>query len=395
MLKRIAAAVVAVFVSTAAFGQSPSAPGYGPAPFSTLPGINAQNAASNGGVCANCTPAPNLLVNPSMDIDQANEGASIAITNAGGDVNLIDQWIAFASSTASNLSAAQVTDAPPGFSHSLKFTVGTGASLGGSDLVVIKQNIEANQATNIAFGTSRAATLSVSFWLKASVAGVYGYTLYNPNAARSYIQACTVAAATWTQCSAIIPGDTGGTWTLTGTGPGIQLSVTAAAALNSTGGVWASTPRFATSAQTQLTTTTNATLQITGAKLEISAVPTPFVRRDFAAELGLAERYYEKNYDIGTALGTVTTTGSWFFATTSASSISAPIVFKATKRCDPTMTAYSPATGTAGKAHDYINNAEITPTVDLQGNAGARFSGAPSTGTAVNIGVNWSASCRL
>src|SRR6185437_12240767 len=69
-------------------------------------------------------PAPNILVNGGMDFDQASEGTSIA-ASAGGNTFTADGWKTNASDSSSGDTIQQVTDAPPGASHSIKLTIGT------------------------------------------------------------------------------------------------------------------------------------------------------------------------------------------------------------------------------------------------------------------------------
>jgi hypothetical protein len=113
--------------------------------------------------------------------------------------------------------------------------------------------------------------------------------------------------------------------------------------------------------------------QITGAKLEISPVPTPLVREPFQRMLARCQRYYEKSYDIGVAIGSVSLNGNAdliaTFGTASAGAWGKDVGFIVTKRAAPTVTLYSPATGASGKVRDSFNGADVTG--NLQ-NVGAR-----------------------
>jgi hypothetical protein len=55
--------------------------------------------------------------------------------------------------------------------------------------------------------------------------------------------------------------------------------------------------------------TTGATAQITGVQLEKGSTASSFEYRPYTTELQLCQRYYAKTYDIGTAVGTATSTG--------------------------------------------------------------------------------------
>ena len=95
------------------------------------------------------------------------------------------------------------------------------------------------------------------------------------------------------------------------------------------------------------------TLDITGVQLELGDTATPFEHRSFADELARCQRYYEKSYNYGTAVGTstylgaITMGGGTTGSTTSFSPLLCP-QYKVRKRTAPTVTVYDPA-GTSGK----------------------------------------------
>jgi len=99
--------------------------------------------------------------------------------------------------------------------------------------------------------------------------------------------------------------------------------------------------------------TASATFDITGVQLELGDTATPFEHRSFADELARCQRYYEKSYNYGTAVGTstylgaITMGGGTTGSTTSFSPLLCP-QYKVRKRTAPTVTVYDPA-GTSGK----------------------------------------------
>ena len=188
----------------------------------------------------------NRIVNPAMDIDQANEGSSYSIPVNNTVTYAVDQWwgecISTAGTAASGITAQRVADAPAGFTHSLKVTVGTGASaVGAGDYLAVVQPIEANNISDLGFGTANAAPVSLSFWVKSSVAGTFAVALGNVSP-RQIISTFTVASAGVWQKVTIqnIPGDQAGTWG-TGNAVGLLVTFTIAAGSNyqsSTLGSW-------------------------------------------------------------------------------------------------------------------------------------------------------------
>jgi hypothetical protein len=86
-------------------------------------------------------------------------------------------------------------------------------------------------------------------------------------------------------------------------------------------------------------TTAGDFLYISQAKLEVGPAATPFETRPFGTELTMCQRYYEKSYNVETAVGTNTSTGLQRLTIAQNSIYArATIFFKVPKRAAPTMT---------------------------------------------------------
>lgn len=351
-------------------------------------------------------PRPNLLVNPSMEIDQLNEGASVTLTSAAAGATIVDEWKAAFTSTGHSpnaaVSCARSATAPAGFADSLKCTTGTGASaVGSGDYLIVYQPIEANQLVNLGLGASGAVTVCASWWQQASIAGyVYGVSLTNFAGTRSYPQifASSGTANTWQPVSACFPLDTAGSWVTSGASGSALLAfiVAAGSTYQGTGASWNAGNYYGTSALSNSgLTTAGFTFLVTGVKLEASPVPTAYLRRDVAAEIALAQRYFEKSPDIGTALGTVGNNGVEQGVYAVGAAFVGSVRFKVTKRAPPSVTTWSDNTGSSGKIYDATGAADLSgSTLDRIGTNGFRLSN-----TAVNSGhvyeFHWSADSRL
>lgn len=348
-------------------------------------------------------PQTNIVLNPSIDIDQVNEGA--AVTTSG--VYPVDAWNwFFSSANGATFSAARAADGPPGFANSLKLTCTAGATLNGTtDFIESVQWIEANLFTGSAFGTASAKSIYLGFWAKSSIANYTAcFSLQNANGTRSYIGNFTITAAnTWQFFAFIIPGDTSGTWTLTGNGKGALLSFAVASGTNfqTTAGAWTAGNLIASGSITNTFFATNATFQITGIDFKVAATPSPFVRRNFGDELRLCLRLYEKSYALGIVPGTATIgnevleygslgTGTW-------TTIGGTINYKASKRSVPTVITYSCTTGATGKASDATNSVDLATSVFSPNSGPDRFvwSVAMTAGANKNIQFHWSADSRF
>jgi hypothetical protein len=159
----------------------------------------------------------NRIINGDMRVDQR---ATAVTTNATYSV---DRWQLQKSNDATE-SVAQNTDAPTGFSNSLRNTISVGdASIGAAQFSGVQQRIEGYNISDLGFGTASAKTITVSFWVKATQAGTYSVVLNNGGTSRICWKSFTINSSdTWEYKTLTFTGDTSGTW-LTTNGSGIIL----------------------------------------------------------------------------------------------------------------------------------------------------------------------------
>ena len=235
----------------------------------------------------------NRIINGAMVIAQR---ATSATPTAGGYFT-IDRWrFSQAGSYATSLTPtiSQSSTAPAGFINSFLYTNGTGAAPTAAQLISFDQYIEGLNCADLDFGSATAATVTVSFWVRASVTGTYSVALTNDGLNRSYVSTYTINSAnTWEQKSVTIAGDTSGTWLKTnGTGIRVSFSIGAGSNLQTTAGAWQAGNFYTTSACTNLTATTGATFHITGVQLERGSTASSFEYRSYGTDLALCQRYY-------------------------------------------------------------------------------------------------------
>jgi hypothetical protein len=311
----------------------------------------------------------NLLFNGNMSIDQPNVGASIALTNSIN--HTIDGWNVHLNSSATGVTAQQVTDAPPGFSNSLKVTIGTGAgSVAAGDFLAIFQGMTVPVRDAMGEGQSGAVASSISCWMKSSIAGTFAYFFKTPTGTRTYVAPITINSAnTWQDVPlANFPNDTVGTWTPSGAFGGfIEIGLASGSTyLTNTANTWLGGNYAMITGTTTSTflTTTGATFQLTGCRLVQGATVGPYVLRQ--NELQLAQQQYEKTFDITVAPGTASTAGEY-----AADAFSATLRFnvspKVTKVQTPIVTLYSPNSGASSKIYDVTGAADVTASVTVNG----------------------------
>ena len=246
----------------------------------------------------------NMVINGAMTVDQRNGGSSV--TPTADQTYVLDRFGA-GLSVASKFSLEQTTTVPAGFENSMKATVVSAYTPGSAEWFGFFHKVEGLNASHLDFGTSDAKTLTLSFWVRSSVTGDYGFSLANSAQNRAYPVLYNISAAdTWEHKTITIAGDTSGTW-LTTNGIGLNLlwSLGAGSSYLQTANAWGTGLGLGTTGQTNWITNASATFYITGVQLEVGETATPFEHRSFGDELKSCERYYEKTYEYGTVPGTV------------------------------------------------------------------------------------------
>lgn len=232
----------------------------------------------------------NRIINGDMRIDQRNAGAAVTVT----DAYTLDRW-EVREDTDGAASCQQVADAPDGFNNSVKITTTTAdSSLTTIQRLIFRQNIEGYNISDLAFGTSSASAITISFWVKSSLIGTFGASVSNTNT-RFYPFTYSISAAnTWEKKTVTIPGDTSGTWLVTN-GVGLRLLFGLGVGPDYSGApaAWTSSPFQSVTGAVSVIGTLNATWQVTGVQLEAGTTATNFERRAYGHELALCQRYYQ------------------------------------------------------------------------------------------------------
>ena len=282
---------------------------------------------------SNNTTFRNRIINGAMGISQRNGTSTVT---PGSTDYLTDRWHV-AMSQSSKFTGAQSSTAPTGFSNSLIITSSSAYSVGASDYFVVRQAIEGFNFADCGFGTASASTVTLSFWVRSSLTGAFGGSLYNAAGNRSYPFSYTINAAnTFEQKTITIAGDTTGTWVGATNGAGIYVSFSlgAGSTFDSTANAWAGGFYTQPSGSTSVVGTNGATWYITGVQLEAGTTASPFEYRLYGTELALCQRYFEI-YSNGTGTSAIFEGLGGYFANSSIFRTAVP--FKVTKRASPSV----------------------------------------------------------
>lgn len=307
----------------------------------------------------------NYLINGAMEI--AQRGSSFVA--AANETFIVDRMI-YSKGGAMVHTVSQDSDVPTlaeagyKFSNSIRLNLTTpDDSIGATDLLAIQQRIEGYNWADIA-----GKIFTLSFWVKATLAGTYAVAFRNSGSDRSFISEYTIDSSnTWEYKTVTVsPAPEAGTWDYDN-GIGLRVLWGLAVGSNfhgSTTDAWIAEGNvFGTSNQVNGAQTGATDFRLAGVQINEGAEALPFRRagRDFAEELQLCQRYYEKSYDINIVPGTGTAVGRHIVVTgtsneTASSVIFTTVKYKVPKRASATRTIYS-TDGTADRVYSLTHTA--------------------------------------
>ena len=240
----------------------------------------------------------NRIINGDMRIDQRNAGATISTFGYA-----IDRWSCTASTTgkfvANRANATAADFAATGFGNSFRFGSSSAYTAPATEQYGFWQAIEADMLTDLAYGTANAQPITVSFWTYCTLSGLFSGSLQSYGTPRrSYPFTFNIPTAnTWTKIAITIPGDTGGgtVWPIGGNAGALYLFFEMGSGANARGpaGAWATASYNGATGSVNLLATNGANFYLTGVKLEVGSIATPYNRQSLAKSLADCQRYYQ------------------------------------------------------------------------------------------------------
>ena len=244
----------------------------------------------------------NIIINGAMTVAQRGQSS----TSSG--YHTVDRFQVNNSATDEAPTQAQVdvasgtTPYSLGFRKALKVTNGNQTSgAGTSDFIRALYYIEAQDLANSGWNyKSSSSYITISFWVKASVAQTY-YTNFRvfDGTQKMYYFSYTLSADTWTKVTHTIPGHADISID-NDTGQGIYIQWYQFRGTNNTGSITANqwhdldTSTFTPDQDSTWYTTNDATWEMTGVQLEVGDTATSFEHRSYGEELRRCYRYFQR-----------------------------------------------------------------------------------------------------
>jgi hypothetical protein len=314
-----------------------------------------------------------ININPNWLIDQINEGAAYGFATTVNGIAM-DGW-SVGNQTDGTITANKQAD-PDNVALKcalLSCTVAD-AAIGAAQYAIFYTAIEGYDAAYLCWGTASAQSITIQFKAKFNVTGTYGISIANSAQNRCYLATFTVPDTNENSYSVTIPGDTSGTWLYTnGVGMYIVIGLAVGSDKQGTAGAWGATVIYGTAANANFMSANTNTAYIKRFHVIPGGVALAYANHNIQRELAKVQRYYEKSYLQGVAVGAVSDlnrVGGYAQVASATVTQGMPVKFKVEKRANPTIALYNPATGGTGTFRNDSAGTNIGNTVDLQGTSG-------------------------
>ena len=242
----------------------------------------------------------NLIINGDMQI--AQRATSVTGITTGGYYT-VDRWkhqLSGGGTYTQAQTALTSSDAPfaDGFSQSVKYDCTT-AYTSANSFNVHRQIIEGQNLQQLAYGTSSAKSLTLSFWVKSNVTGTAVASLYSADSNKQISQTYTIDATnTWEYKIVTFAGDTASAFD-NDNAASLYVNLVMATGTDYTSGTlpltWTTyaNANFAAGQTIDISASTSNEIAFTGVQLEVGTTATPFEHLQYGQQLLLCQRYYQ------------------------------------------------------------------------------------------------------
>ena len=310
--------------------------------------VNPLDAVTKQYADAHAAMGDNRIINGDMRIDQRNNGASVvpAVTPS---VYTLDRW-QYGSTVASKFSIGRIgpstITSPFGFPYFVQAVSQSAYTPLVADTFYLQQRIEPDMVSDFLCGTANAQPITLSFWANTTQAGTYSGALTNSDGSRAYPFSFPLAGGSLQKVVVTIPGDTTGTWATSGGGTFmfLRFDLGSGANFRAPAGAWTAGNPVGANGAMNTVAVNGGIFALTGVKLEIGSVATPFNRQSLAKSMADCQRYFQKLGGSGTNIAEVVIQG-YAVGGGAGQSVSGT-VGTATMRATPTATIVGTMTNT-------------------------------------------------
>ena len=236
----------------------------------------------------------NLIINGAMRV--AQRGTSSSVNNTAGYFT-VDRFKISNFLTGTSCTVSQEADGPEDFTKSLKMNFTTGATPAAGNSAGVIYLIEAQDLQRLNYGSSSAASMTLSFYVKSNKTGSASFELLQiDNSNKLFSTSYSISSAnTWEYKTITIPGDTSGLIN-DDNDKGLQLFWWINSGTDFQGGSYQTSWGSLTNENRNVSnlgvgSANNDYYQITGVQLEVGSVATPFEHRSYGDELAKCQRY--------------------------------------------------------------------------------------------------------
>ena len=248
----------------------------------------------------------NLMINGDMQIFQRTAAA----TAGANTYQTADRWIILEFSSGAftsekyTMSLAELNTTGHGQALELNVTTAD-TSIGADEFCAVRQVIEAQNLQQLQYGTAAAKDLTLSFWVKSKIAGIYCAQILKVDSTTYFlpVEYTINSVDTWEYKTITFTPTAGSTSLITNSGGiinndnGAGMQVTFGLAWGSSyhgaNNTWTADAKYSTSNQVNWMSSTSNDFYLTGVQLEVGPAATPFEHRSVGQELFLCERYFQ------------------------------------------------------------------------------------------------------